>query len=130
MASGLSTGLANLWLGTLLNIPYVAPQLCVAMHVGEPGPNGTANPSAVTTRSQMFLAGPAAGGGGVQVTVTGTPPMWLETASEVITNISVWDAFTSGHFLWSALALVPKTVVSGDVVSLTSATFTFPLLAS
>ncbi|SLH92165.1 Uncharacterised protein [Mycobacteroides abscessus subsp. massiliense] len=42
------------------------------------------------------------------------------TATETITHISIWDASTGGNFQWSAVLSVPKSVQSGDTLTLTN----------
>ncbi|MBF9350675.1 hypothetical protein HA138_12990 [Mycobacteroides chelonae] len=119
MAIGISaSGLANRILdhlrgGTAWTQPAT---LRVQLHTGDPGASGTANVSAVTTRSQATY-GPAAGGA---IALTGTNPSWSMTATEDIKYISVWDAASAGVFLWSAQLAVVKSVQAGDSLTLTS----------
>lgn len=119
MAIGISvSGLANRILDHLRGgTAWAQPAtLRVQLHTGDPGANGTANVSAVTTRSQATY-GPAAGGA---IALTGTNPSWSMTATEDIKYISVWDAATGGVFLWSAQLAVVKSVQAGDSLTLTS----------
>lgn len=85
-------------------------------HTGDPGASGTSNASAVTTRSQATFAAAASGA----IALTGTNPSFSMTTTETITHISVWDASTSGNFLWSAALSASKPVVNGDTLTLTS----------
>jgi hypothetical protein len=123
MAVGLSnlttgtTGLANNWLNMLRGTAFTAPAaLYVKLHTGDPGSVAASNASAVTTRAALSLAAALNGA----VALTGTQPSWSMTASETISYISVWDASTSGNFLWSAQLSVAKTVANGDTLTLTT----------
>lgn len=100
--------------------------LYVKLHIGDPGSAGTANPSTVTTRSAATYA--AASGGAIAL--TGTLPNWAMTAGETITHVSVWDASTSGNFLWSAQLASSKAVVNGDTLTLTVLGFALGAIAA
>ncbi|MGW2666115.1 phage tail fiber protein [Nocardia tengchongensis] len=100
--------------------------LYVKVHLGDPGSAGTANASAVTTRSQATFSAAASGA----IALTGTNPSWSMTASETVTHVSVWDASTSGNFLWSAALSASKAVVNGDTLTLTSLGFSLAPLAA
>lgn len=118
MTVGLSTAnVANKWLAWLCGTAETAPAAnYVQLHIGDPGALGTANPSAVTTRSLATKGTPASG----SVGLTGTLPSWSMTATETITHISVWDASTAGTFLHSVALTTSKSVVSGDTLTLNS----------
>lgn len=128
MAVGLSTtNLANKWLDMLGGTAFTAPSgTYVKLHQGDPGSAGTANASAVTTRSELTLTSASSGA----VALTGTQPSWSMTASEVISHISVWDAATGGDFLWSAQLAVAKTVANGDTLTLTTCGLSLTPLAA
>lgn len=100
--------------------------LYVKVHTADPGSAGTANASAVTTRSQATFGAAASGA----IALTGTNPSWAMTATETITHVSVWDASTSGNFLWSAALSASKAVVNGDTLTLTSLGFSQAPLAA
>lgn len=95
-------------------------------HTGDPGASGTSNASAVTTRSQATFAAAASGA----IALTGTNPSFSMTTTETITHISVWDASTSGNFLWSAALSASKPVTSGDTLTLTSLGLSIGALAA
>lgn len=99
--------------------------LWVKLHTGDPSV-GTANASAVTTRSQVTFAAAASGA----IALTGTSPSWSMTASETISHISVWDASTAGNFLWSAALTTSRAVISGDTLTLSSCGVTLGTLAA
>lgn len=126
MADGLSSGLANNLLNTLRNTSYAVATTFVKLHTGAPGSAGTANASAVTTRSAATFA--AASGGAIAL--TGTNPNWSMTTTETITDISVWDASSAGNFLWSAALSVTKTVANGDTLTLNTCGLSLTPLAS
>lgn len=100
--------------------------LYVKVHTGDPGSAATANASAVTTRSQATFAAASSGA----IALTGTNPSFSMTATEIISHVSVWDASTSGNFLWSAQLSSSKSVVSGDTLTLTSLGFALSPLAA
>jgi hypothetical protein len=128
MTAGFSaTNVVNKWLDWLAGNAETAPAAnYVQLHTGDPGSAGTANVSAVTTRS---LATSAASSGGSR-SLTGTLPSWSMTATETITHISVWSASTSGTFLHSIALTTSKSVVSGDTLTLaTLAVSVSPLAA-
>lgn len=119
MATGFSTvNVANAFLNHLTGgTAWTQPAGRYAvMHIGDPGPSGTANPSVVTTRSSITYAAAAAGA----VAITGTNPSFAMTASETLTHISVWSASSGGNFLWSAQLSASKAVGAGDTYTLTS----------
>ncbi|MBF6374443.1 phage tail fiber protein [Nocardia farcinica] len=100
--------------------------LYVKLHVGDPGSTGASNASAVTTRAQATFAAAASGAIGL----TGASPQWSMTATETISHVSVWDAATSGNFLWSAQLASTKNVVNGDTLTLTALGVSFAPLAA
>ncbi len=118
MAVGLSAAnLANKWLDMLRNTAFSEiAETHVKLHTGDPGANGTANASAVTTREALSLD--AASGG--SVSLTGTPPSWTMTGTETISHISIWTDATTGSFLWSAALATPKPVEADDTLTLTA----------
>lgn len=129
MTVGLSTAnLANKILDHLRGgTAWTQPSgLYVKLHLGDPGANGTANPSTVATRSQVTFAAASSGA----IALTGTNPSWSMTATESVSHISVWDASSNGNFLWSAALSVTKSVQSGDTLTLTSCGLSLGALAS
>jgi hypothetical protein len=103
-----------------------AGTLFVRLHTGDPGAAGTANSSAVTTRSAATFGSAASGGVG---TMTNTPS-WSMTSTETISHISLWDASTAGNFLWSVTLTASKAVSNGDTLNLSSLTLTFTPIAA
>lgn len=117
MTVGLATtNLANNWLNMLRGTAFTAPAgTYIKLHTADPGAAGTANPSAVTTRSQATFS--AASGGALALS---NSPSFTMTATETITHISVWDASTAGNFLWSAALTTSKSVVNTDTLTFTT----------
>lgn len=128
LAVGLSvTNLANKWLDMLRGTAFTAPAgVYVALHTAIPGAAGSLSASAVTTRSAITWTAAATGA----LAITGTNPSWAMTSTETISHISLWDASTSGNFLWSLALTTPKAVVNGDTLTLTSCTLSLTPLAT
>lgn len=129
MAVGLATtGLANKWLNALRGTAFSVSGTYVALHTGDPGSAGTSAASAgSTTRSQITFLAASAG----SISQTGTNPSWTNGGtSETITHISVWDAATSGNFLFSAALTGSSSWVAGDTFVLTAAGLSLTGLAS
>lgn len=101
MADGLSTAnLANPWLGVLAGTSFGSVASTYAqLHTGTPGPAGTANVSSVTTREQVTWNAPS--GGAMTESNTPTWSSWAGSNGEVVTDISIWSAASSGTFYFS-----------------------------
>lgn len=130
MTVGMSTAnLANKWLDMLGGTAFSAPgTTTVKLHTGDPGPAGTANASAETTRKALTWSSASAG----SKAITTTLPSWASWAagSETISHISVWDSTTAGNFLFSVALTTPKAMTDGDTLNLTSLTFALTPLAA
>lgn len=122
MTVGVSTtNIANKWLDVLGNTTFTGiAQSWVKLHIGDPGAAGANNASSVTTRMQITWV--AASGGNKAMTGTLSWPSWAGSA-ETITHISVWDASTSGNFLWSGALATGKAVAGGDTLNITALSF-------
>lgn len=126
MTVGISSYLANNLLNILRGTAFTAPTgTYVKLHVGDPGAAGTANPSAVTTRNACTFN--TASGGALTLSTISAFGM---TATETITHVSVWDASTSGNFLWSSALTASKTVNNGDQFALNSVGLALGALAA
>jgi hypothetical protein len=101
MADGLSTvNLANAWLNVLDNTAFSAiAATYIQLHTGTPGASGTSNVSSVTTREAVTWS--AASGAVLTASNTPTWTSWAGTNGEVVTDISIWSASTSGTFYFS-----------------------------
>lgn len=131
MTAGLAaTTLANKWLDMLAGTAFSsAPSNTYAkLHTGDPGSAGTSNASAETTRKLLTWSAASAG----SKAITATLPQWTPWAagSETISHVSVWDASTSGNFLYSYALTASKAVTNGDTFNLTSHTFAFTPIAA
>jgi len=117
MTVGLAaTTLANNWLNMLRATAFTAPAgTYIKLHTADPGAAGTANASAVTTRSSATFS--AASGAAIALS---NSPSFSMTTTETITHISVWDASTAGNFLWSAALTTSKSVVNTDTLTFTT----------
>lgn len=131
MASGLAaTTLANKWLDMLGGSAFSAPGTTfVQLHTGEPGAAGTSNVSSVTTRPAITWSAASAGSKAIAATFPAWSN-WAGTNGEVVTNISVWDAASSGNFLFSVLLTLSKTINTGDTATLSSMSMTFTPIAA
>lgn len=102
-----------------------AGTLYVKLHTGDPGASAASNASAVTTRSAATFSAAATGSMALSNT-----PSWSMTSTETISHISLWDASTSGNFLWSGALTASKAVINGDTLNLTSLTLAFSPIAA
>lgn len=120
MTDGLSaTNLANKWLAILqagTAFASAPAALYFKLHTASPGSAGATAASAVTTRVAAGYAAPSAG----SIAQTGTAPSWTMTATETISDISVWDASTSGNFLFSFALTTAQPVVNTNTFTMTS----------
>ena len=130
MADGLAaTTLANKWLNMLSGSAFTAPSATyVQLHTGGPGSAGTSNVSSVTTREAVTWG--SASAGSVSESNTPTWSSWGGTNGEVVTDISVWDASSSGNFLFSAQLSSSVTMDTGDTLELTTLTVAFTPIAA
>src|SRR6478609_4910005 len=107
MTVGLATTtLANKWLDMLRAVAFTAPPATyVKLHTADPGAAGATAPAAGSTTRVVATLAAASGGA---VAITGTNPVWTNGGtSETISHITVWDAITTGNFLWSAALTTP-----------------------
>lgn len=131
MTAGLATtAVANGWLNTLRggsNFTAIATPF-VKLHTGDPGSAGTSNSAAGDTTRKALTQSAASGG---SIALSGTAPSWTNGGtSETITHISVWDASTSGTFLYSAALTASKAWVSTDTLTLNTLTVALTPLAA
>lgn len=136
MAVGLSAvNTANAWLNTLRGTSAATftaiTTLFVQLHTnaGDPGASGTANVSSVTTRPALNF-GAASGGSQSAVATLPSWTSWAGTNGEVVAHISVWGASSAGTFYYSATLTLPKTVNTGDTVSLSGLTVALAPIAA
>lgn len=112
------TAVVHGWLNTLRggsNFTAIATPY-VKLHTGDPGSAGTSNAAAGDTTRKALTQSAASGGA---IAMSGTAPSWTNGGtSETITHISVWDASTSGTFLYSIALSASKAWASGDTLTL------------
>lgn len=127
MTVGLSpTLLANKWLNMLSATAFTAPSACyIELHIGDPGINGTTNPSVVTTRQAVTWS--AASGGALTLSNT---PSFTMTGTETISHVAVWDASSAGNFLFSSALTASKSVVATDILQFTTFGVSFTPIAA
>jgi hypothetical protein len=120
MAVGLSsanmaTMILNLFRATNATAPVAT---YVKLHTADPGSAGaTAAAVGSATRVVVTFAAPS----GNAIALTGTNPVWTNGGtSETLTHISVWDAITTGNFLWSAALTASQAWVSTNTFTLTT----------
>lgn len=129
MADGISSYLANKYLGMLGAAAFTAPAATyVELHTAAPGANGTTAVSSTTTRQAVTWA--AASGGSIAANNTPTWSSWAGTNGETVTDIAIFDASTTGNFLFSVQLTASKVVNTGDTLTLTSLSFGYTAVAS
>lgn len=128
MTVGLSpTLLANKWLDMLAGTAFTAPAGAFAeLHLGDPGVNGTTNPSTETTRKSITYSAASAG----SKSMSNTPTWAWVQGTETISHLAIWDAVTSGNFLFSVTLTAAKSVANGDTLNLTALTISFTPIAA
>lgn len=124
MADGLSTAnLANPWLGVLAGTSFGSvASTFVQLHTGTPGAAGTASISSVTTREAVTWNAPS--GGTLSESNTPAWSSWAGTNGEIVTDISVWSAASSGTFYFSTPLAGTATVFTATHAG--TAIFTAP----
>ena len=130
MTVGLSNAnLANKWLDMLGGTAFTAPSTAYAqLHTADPGASGTTGVSVGSTTRNSITWGSAAAGAKAMSSMGGT---WTNGGtSETISHISVFDASTSGNFLFSVALTASKAWASGDTFSLTSLSISFTPIAA
>jgi len=100
------------------NVSWTPPTaLYIQLHVGDPGPDGTASIAGTSTRKAATWAAASNGLIGMTADIT-----WTATAKESISHISYWDAVTSGRCLATDELDEAKNVFVGDTFDLPAAT--------
>ncbi|ASR86005.1 hypothetical protein SEA_APPLETREE2_22 [Mycobacterium phage Appletree2] len=119
MAFGISKYLANKLLDhAFRNTTYTPPTTIYAkLHTGDPGANGTANASLVTTRIAVSFSAASDG-----IIIASNSPEFTLVSTETIEGVSFWDAATGGNFLYSSPAIISKGGTAGDIIRLSEHT--------
>jgi hypothetical protein len=100
--------------------------LFVAHHTNDPGDNGTANVSAMTTANNRVSAGTfSASSGGT--TDNDAAIQATGTATETISHVSLHDASTAGNAFWNMALDTPQGLASGETIELAAAALSFSL---
>lgn len=87
--------------------------LYMQLHIGAPGPNGTANIAAETDRKSVTWGTPALVGVAVEMTHTNDLTWPGVAGSEDYTHASFWTLASGGTFRISGL-ITASPVISGD----------------
>ncbi len=91
-------------------------QFFVALHIGDPGALGVANPAAETLRVE-YIPGSIddTGGGTGQAFVLNNGDInWTGlAATETLSHVSIWDALTGGNPWYKGPLVAPVAVVAG-----------------
>lgn len=122
MTVGVSTtNVANKWLDAIRasgSTFTVVANTYVKLHTGDPGSAGASNAAAGDTTRKAVTQSAASSGA---IAISGTNPVWTNGgSSETISHISVWDASTSGNFLYSVALSASQAWVSGNTFTLTA----------
>jgi hypothetical protein len=93
-----------------------------------PGASGASNAAAGdTSRKAASYAAPSGG----SKSQTGTAPVWTNGGTpETITDVSVWDASTSGNFLFSFQLSASQAWASGNTFTLSTYSFALTPIAA
>lgn len=99
-------------LGTVFNSAAwgVANNPYVSLHTGDPGETGASEASGGSyVRKIAAFEAPASGAtqNAANIQFTGMP-------AATITHLGIWDAESSGNFLWGGILSAAKTTNSGD----------------
>ncbi|WP_420093172.1 phage tail fiber protein [Mycolicibacterium sphagni] len=83
------------------------------LHKDDPGPDGSANASVVTTRKRVSFS--SASGGAITVT---NDISWTMASPESIGWLSGWDSLSAGNCLFTVKLEASKNLFSGDTANL------------
>lgn len=126
----MTTGLAQTtYINAVLNAMHrsvaltTSPGNFIELHTADPGAAGTTATASVTTRPAATFAAPS--GSAIALSNTPTWASWAGTSPTTASHIAEWDAATAGNFKDSAALTTPKTVQTGDSLTLTSMTISF-----
>lgn len=128
MAAGVATSRANSMLNVLNNTADSAiASVTLKLHTGNPGADGTGNPSGHTgasspvTWTASTTGTLARSGGGAFATISGV------STTDTISHISLWNSST---FLWSIPLSSNKVISNGDSLTVTTLTISLTPIAS
>jgi hypothetical protein len=112
MADNISAGVANAVLGLLLNGTAFAGYSVVyaQLHVGAPGPSGTANVAGNNVRQSAGAFAAPSGG----ATTNSSPINWTSVStSETYSHVSLWSAASGGTFVASG-SITAGAILAGQ----------------
>lgn len=119
----MTTGFSSAHLDGLINVlratNYTAVSPFAKLHTGDPGAAGTSNASAETTRKALTFAAPSTVSTVRSSAASAVSWAAWSAGSETISHFSVWDASTSGNFLFSGAFSVSRSVVNSDTLQAT-----------
>jgi len=88
----------------------------VALHIGDPGPDGVSNPAGETLRVEYVPAtiDVTGGGTGEAFVLNNGDINWENlTSTETLSHVSIWDALTGGNPWYKGALVAPVPVVAG-----------------
>jgi hypothetical protein len=108
------------WLGALFqNTSFVNAAVWVQLHIGDPGPAGTANVATETVRKQATFGAPAAPVAGVITISNSAQVQWTNIAAgagQDATHYSLWTLVTAGVYLGDGL-ITANAYTTGDTLT-------------
>jgi hypothetical protein len=108
----------NKLLDTLRNQSFAVTTVYIALHLGDPGEDGTNNDAAETTRQAVTWSAASSGSMSSSATLE-----WTNVAAtETYTHWSAWDNATAGNCLWYGDLSASAAVTAGDTFQITSLT--------
>jgi len=116
----------NALLDAIFNTTSYAPAaIYMSLHTADPGDTGASEVTGGSyARQNVTTSFAAASGGSVS---SNALIEWTNMPATTVTHIGVWDASTSGNFLWGGTLTASKTTNSGDTFQITSGNATFTL---
>lgn len=92
-------------------------------HTGDPGTTGASESTGGSYARQSGSVGAASSG-----TVTSDADLvWTNMPASTVTHVGIWDASTTGNFLWGGALTASKTLNSGDTFRINSGQLTCSL---
>lgn len=130
--SAISDYLERAWLRTLRGggngTTFTAPAaVYVQLHTADPTDVGTTGVSSVTTRQAVTFADADATLGTMASNADVSWTNWAGTNGEIVTWITLWDAASNGNCLWRGQLTGPKTMNTGDTLTIPSGSLTLTL---
>lgn len=92
------------------NVSLAVAQAYCSLHTADPGETGASEVTGGSYGRQSASFGAASGGAisnDANITFTSMP-------ATTVTHVGLWDASTSGNFLWGGALTASKTTNSGD----------------